>query len=339
MSAALFDSVPAERRDAARSALASAFGAAQVSSIQPILGGASALTYRVQVGGRPYALRLDVRRSPMHDPARGFACMRTAAEAGVSPPLRHADAEAGVAITDFIAARPLTAYPGGPEALARDFGRLIARLQATPAFPVLDDYFNVIGRMMAFLAGSGLFAAGLLEPHMARLETIRQAYPWDPAALVSSHNDPNPRNLIFDGTRLWLIDWETAFRNDPLVDVAIVTQEIAPAPALEDALLRGWLGQAPSAQVRARLTLMKAVIRLYYAGLMLMPLAAAPPAQPHGDLAAPSLAEFRQAIAEGRTALGAPDFMFTLGKMQLAGFLNTAGAPGFDKALSVAWAG
>jgi thiamine kinase-like enzyme len=39
---------------------------------------------------------------------------------------------------------------------------------------------------------------------------------------VSSHNDSIPSNILFDGDRLWLIDWESAYRNDPLVDVAIV---------------------------------------------------------------------------------------------------------------------
>jgi hypothetical protein len=41
-------------------------------------------------------------------------------------------------------------------------------------------------------------------------------------APVSSHNDPVPANILFDGRRPWLIDWEWAYRNDPLVDVAIV---------------------------------------------------------------------------------------------------------------------
>ena len=37
---------------------------------------------------------------------------------------------------------------------------------------------------------------------------------------VSSHNDVLPRNVLFDGKRLWLIDWENGNRNEPLADLA-----------------------------------------------------------------------------------------------------------------------
>ncbi len=35
---------------------------------------------------------------------------------------------------------------------------------------------------------------------------------------------------LFDGKRLWLIDWETWHRNDPLVDVAILIDNLARRP-------------------------------------------------------------------------------------------------------------
>jgi aminoglycoside phosphotransferase (APT) family kinase protein len=40
--------------------------------------------------------------------------------------------------------------------------------------------------------------------------------------LVMSHNDVNPSNLVFDGTRVLLLDWDTAAPNDPLYDLATV---------------------------------------------------------------------------------------------------------------------
>jgi thiamine kinase-like enzyme len=74
--------------------------------------------------------------------------------------------------------------------------------------------------------------------------------------LVSSHNDSIPSNILFDGDRLWLIDWESAYRNDPLVDVAIVLDSFAILPELEDVLLRAWFGRAPDDALRARLVFM-----------------------------------------------------------------------------------
>lgn len=35
---------------------------------------------------------------------------------------------------------------------------------------------------------------------------------WGEARSVSSHNDTLPANILFDGKRLWMIDWESAYR-------------------------------------------------------------------------------------------------------------------------------
>jgi hypothetical protein len=72
----------------------------------------------------------------------------------------------------------------------------------------------------------------VLDPHGARLERIRADHAWISATGTSSHNDPVPRNILFDGVRLWLIDWESACRNHPLVDVAILLDNLAPTAGL-----------------------------------------------------------------------------------------------------------
>jgi thiamine kinase-like enzyme len=88
---------------------------------------------------------------------------------------------------------------------------------------------------------TGLFAAGLLDAHVERLELLREAYDAGSIRLISSHNAPTPGNILFDGERLWLVDWESAFRNDPLVDAAIVLDHFARSQELEDVLLKAWL--------------------------------------------------------------------------------------------------
>src|SRR5689334_11785797 len=150
MSESLLDIVPAEHREKARAALAAAFGRGEADELQPVVGGVSgALTYRVAVAGRSYLLRMETRRSPLRNPHQ-YACMRIAADAGIAPSLRHADAEAGVAVMDFVCQRPHGDYPGGPSALARDLGRLAARLQKTPTFPRLWDFPLVVERIFGF---------------------------------------------------------------------------------------------------------------------------------------------------------------------------------------------
>jgi aminoglycoside phosphotransferase (APT) family kinase protein len=329
----LFDTVPAERREVARTALAAAFGGASVGSLDPVTGGASgAQTYRATVAGRPYLLRLEGRRTAMRNPHQ-YTCMQIAADAGVAPRLHYFSDADGVAIMDFLPQRALAEYPGGAAGLAQAAAKLVTRLQATPLFPQLLDTFAIVGRLLAFLRGSNMFAPGLLDPHVEGFERIRAAYPTDAASGVSSHNDPNPRNMIFDGKRLWLVDWETAYRNDPLVDIAILIDQLEAAPDLEELLLRTWLGRAPDCALRARLFLMRPLTRLYYAGLALAPFAAAPREKPDADLTAPTPQEFRAAFEQGRLTASSPETLYLLGKMQLAGFIAGLSAPGFDEAL------
>ena len=335
MSHDLYAGLPLDRREAVRAAVKDAFGAAP-TALAPVGGGFSgALTYRLEVADRPYLLRLETARDFFRDTRRGFACMQAAADAGVAPPLRHLDPDLRIAIMDFLPQRPLASHPGGPGGLAIDLGKLIARVQATPPFPPLADYGLILTGMSSQLAGSGLFAAGLLAPHLEGLAMIREAYPWDAAPLVSSHNDPNPRNILFDGTRLWLVDWELAFRNDPLTDVAILANEFSATPETEDLLLEGWLGHAADRMTKARLTLMRQLTRMFYAGIILSRFAAAPPTRPDDDLSAPTPDEFRAAIAEGRLSPATPQTAYIYGKMYLAGFVATLSAPAFQAALDV----
>ncbi len=257
--------IPAERCEAARTALAAAFGARPVVGWRLLQGGVSgALIWRVEVGERSYVLRLEPERIALNHRLRGYACMTAAAAVGVAPAVHHADPVAGVAIVDFVEARPLSEHPGGPGGLARALGDLMARIQATPPFPPLSSEADVIAALLANLDASGLLAPGLLDRHAEGLARIRAACPLHPSSFVSSHNDPNPRNMLFDGQRVWLVDWELAFRNDPLFDIAILTTELAATPDLEDLLVAAWAGRPSDPAMRARLAVTRLLTRLFY---------------------------------------------------------------------------
>jgi aminoglycoside phosphotransferase (APT) family kinase protein len=299
-------------------------------------GGVSgALIWRVDVGGRAYVLRLEPERIALPHRQRGYACMTAAADAGVAPPVRYADPAAGVAVMDFIDGRPLSEHPGGAAGLVRELGTLIARLRATPLFPPLSDSGDIVATLLAALCGSGLFTPELLDRHTEGLARIRAACPWDPASLVSSHNDPNPRNMLFDGRRVWLVDWELAFRNDPLFDVAILTTELATTAELEDMLVAAAFSRPSDPALQARLVATRLLTRLFYGCIALEALAGPPRAAPEPSLDALTPAGFRHAVAEGRLGTGS-QIAWAFGKMSLAAFIDGLSAPGIDEALALA---
>jgi aminoglycoside phosphotransferase (APT) family kinase protein len=328
-----FEGLSAAQRDQAHAALVGAFGRAPIDGVAPVAGGAStASTFRIDTGKRHYLLRVEGEPSPLRNPHQ-YVSMRIAAEAGIAPQIRYLDEGARIVVIDFIAQQPLHSYPGGPEALARALGALLARVQATPVFPHFVNYPDIVARLFAHVRRTGIFVDGVLDPHVLRLERLREAYNAGLTGLVSSHNDSIPSNILFDGERLWMIDWESAYRNDSLVDVAIVLDSLARSKELADVLLRAWLGRRPDEDLRVRLEAVRALTRLYYAGVVLSASAAASWISEDTDLSAPTIAEFQQAIRVGRLKPGTPETKHIMGKMFLKSFLSGGEPPWLDAAV------
>ena len=324
MAADAVDALSHEHREPVRAALDAAFGSSRVDSIAFIGGGASgAFPFRVELGRQRYLVRLEGRASPLRNPHQ-YESMRIASAAGIAPKLHHVDEANRVAIMDFVDERPLRTFPDGPTALASALGTILSRVQGTPTFPAFVEYPEIVARLWRWVCRTGLFAPGVLAPHTQHLARLRESYVWDTTASVSSHNDPVPRNVLFDGQRLWLIDWESAYRNDPLVDVAIALDSFAPTPDLEQVLLQAWLGQTTDVSISDRLAKVRALTRLYYAGVFLSASAAASGALADHDISAPTVPAFRRAILNGEITHGSPKAKHILGKMYLSSYRRNA---------------
>jgi aminoglycoside phosphotransferase (APT) family kinase protein len=316
------------QRETARAAITAVLGSAALVNVRPVTGGVSgAAVFLIEVSGRRFVLRMEGPPSPLRNPHQ-YVSMRFAAEAGIAPRIHYLDADDRVVMMDFIEDRPLEAYPGGAQGLAQAVGAMLKELQALPLFSCFMDYPDVVDRLWTHVCKTGLFADGVLDAASQRLADIRKAYALDAENYVSSHNDVLPRNLLFDGKRLWLIDWENAYRNDPLVDLATALDNFAPSPELEDVLLVASLGRAPDRLLRDRLALVRSLTRLFYAGVLFSASACAQRTTPDPDLSAPTAAEFERAIRDGRLVAETPETSHVLGKMFLASFLSGAPPPG-----------
>jgi hypothetical protein len=70
--------------------------------------------------------------------------------------------------------------------------------------------------------------------------------PSQKRALVLSHNDVNPTNLIYDGEDLLLLDWETAGPNDPFYDLAAISVFLRMDEGTCQGLLAAYEGEPPA---------------------------------------------------------------------------------------------
>ena len=107
------------------------------------------------------------------------------------------------------------------------------------------------------------------------------------------------------------------------------------APELEAPLLEAVFGRMPNRRLRARLSLIRLLTRLYYGCIVLDGLVVTLRSAPDIGLAASSPAAFRAAVAEGRLASGTPETAYAFGQMSLAAFIDGLATPGFDEMLKL----
>jgi thiamine kinase-like enzyme len=71
--------------------------------------------------------------------------------------------------------------------------------------------------------------------------------------------------MLFDGNRLWLVDWEAAFQNDRYADLAVVANMIVTNESEERLYLQEYFGETPDEYRRARFYLMRQLAHMFYA--------------------------------------------------------------------------
>ena len=148
--------------------------------------------------------------------------------------------------------------------------------------------------------------------------------PDDGRAPVLSHNDPNPTNMVFDGTRLVLLDWDAAGPMHPFYDLAAVAVFLRFDDGIVRRLLSAYTG-APVAEVPEVFRALRRLIGVL-CGMMMLRLARL--AGHPGDAAATldttlALGDFYARLMTGAVNVGSPDGQWQFG---LALFKESAGA-------------
>ena len=320
--------IPEAKQAVVVQALDEAFGVRQFEDIRRLTGGlTTALVFRIVVRGKPYLLRLIMSTDAFSDPTRQFACMKTAAEAGIAPRIWYANVQDKILITDFVEARPF------PHDLATLIAPVIRRLHSLPHFPKVIDYFDTIDGFVRRFQAAKLLPESVTEELFRRYANVAQVYPRDGADLVASHNDLKPPNILFDGDRTWLVDWEAAFLNDRYVDLAIVANFFVKDEAHEEGYLSAYFGEPAGEYRRARFYLMRQAVHVIYATCFLLLAArAAIPIDP--DLKAPDFGDFHRRLTSGEVDMATAEARLQYGKVHLNEALRNMRTQRFEDALA-----
>jgi thiamine kinase-like enzyme len=321
--------IPQEKRAAVYRGLNEAFGTAVIEDVCRMTKGLSSdLVFRIAVKGSPFLLRIMTRMDERNDPVRIFACMKTAAEAGLAPRVLYSSEEDGIAIIDWIDSVP---FP-----IATALGHLpttIRRLHTLPPSTKAFNYLTAHNFFIWRLRGTGLLPEMEIEEAFRHYRQICATYPRLDADLVFCHMDLKPENILFDGRRAWLIDWMAASINDRYFDLAIIANFVVTNEAEERTYLGEYLGQPPDEYQLARFVLMRQILHMLSAAVFLLLGSAVKPIRQNGK--PPSFRNFHERVWAGEIDLADNDLKVIYGMVHWSQFLENLKQPRFDEALEI----
>jgi len=233
-------------------------------SIEPLSGGMTNRNWLVRDAAGAHVARLG-EDLPHHLVLRWHehAVARAAGEAGISPAVEHSGP--GILVMRFVEGRSLSAddlrAPGRIEAVAALLRRCHRELPLHLRGPSLAFWpFHVLRAYAAWLREAGSAWRDRLDG-LAALAAQAEAG-LSPAPTVFAHNDLLAANLVDDGVRLWLIDWDYAGWGSPVFDLANLAANNGLDAAQEEGLLAAYLGATPGAALRRDLAAMRLASQL-----------------------------------------------------------------------------
>jgi len=221
------------------------------TKIEPLVGGLSNTSFVVIDGAGKFVARLG-KDYPFHHVSRERELMtaHAAHAAGFAPEIVYA--EPGLTVSRFIEGKvfgeaDVRANIARIADMVRRFHEQMPDRITGPAFifwvfHVVRDYANTLKESRNPLAKR---LPELLDIN-AELETAQV-----PLRIVFGHNDLLPANILDDGARLWLIDFEYAGFNTAMFDLAGLASNAGFHPSQSDALTEAYFRCKPTDGIRA----------------------------------------------------------------------------------------
>ena len=232
------------------------------------LHGLTNKVYRVDTPDGSYCLRVP------GDGTEGFidrsveqVNARAAAAAGVSPEVLYFGDDA-LMVTPFLgdtttmSQELLQTLPGAPSRAGEAFRKLHT---SGETFEFRFELFAMIDEYLAHLDKLGVteLPDGYHEA-VAEAQAVREALDAHEMPLAACHCDPMVENMLDDGKRMWIIDWEYSGMNDPLWDLGDFSVEAGFNAEQDREMMEAYFGRAPTDFETGRMVLYKAMCDLLW---------------------------------------------------------------------------
>lgn len=275
--------------------------------IAPLKGGISNESYLVTDGAGRHVVRFG-RDYPFHHVFRDRELMtaRAAHAAGFGPEVRYA--EPGVMVSAYLGAKTYGAADviAGRRRVADLLRRFHTEMPAEASGAAFLFWpFHVVRDYARTLAEGGSRMATHLPFYLALARELEAAQA--PLPIVFSHNDLLPANILDDGARLWLIDFEYAGFSTAMFDLAGATSNAEFPPDAAEDFLAAYFGGPPDPAIRRAHAAMQCASLLREAmWSMVSELHLAAPGADYAGYTAENLGRLETALDHYRTTYGNP---------------------------------
>lgn len=279
-----------------------------VTSVTPIrMGLSGAGVYAVTSSRGEYILRVSGAQGDRYWEQQ-LRILRGAAERGVAPPVVHVDEVARAVVSARVQGAPFFVALVNPAQRGPAIASLVEQLRVLHAMDPsgveerdIVGYARVTWEAQRTRPGFPGWAAGV----GAAFDAIASVLARDQRRVVG-HNDVNPANVLWDGARAWLVDWDVAGLGHPYYDIAT----FATLVNLDAEAAHGLLSmqeQAPLDEAaRATFAVLRELVALAIGSVFLsfVPDLSVASAPTRAD--APTLAAFYAAVGAGELDMHTP---------------------------------
>ena len=225
-------------------------------SVEELPGGLTNRNYKVVTPAGAYVVRVQASDGALLaiDRDAEHASSLAAAAAGVGAPVHAYLPELGVLVVEYLPARAFTEADLRDPANLPRVAEACRRLHAGPRFPRDFDMFEVQRRYLGIVRERGFRLPARYLDFMPDAEKIRKCLAVRAEGTVPCNNDLLPGNILDDGERLWLIDYEYAGNNDPCFELGNIWSESDLPPGHLEELVTAYYGRRLRHKIaRARL--------------------------------------------------------------------------------------
>jgi thiamine kinase-like enzyme len=226
----------------------------------PLSGGITNRNVRIDssTAGGPWVVRIPGAETDLLgiDRSTEFAATVAAASVGVGPEVIGLVEPEGYLVTRFIDGRLMDEQTLRQAPTLSRVADSLRRVHDGPVIPGVFAPLAVAATYRRLAAEAGVPIPPACEEALGIARRIDRAQSARPDAPRPCHNDLLSANLIDDGQRIRIIDWEYAAMGDPLFDLGNLSANHDLTEAEDELLLEAYDGAADERRL-ARLTLMR----------------------------------------------------------------------------------